>query len=72
MKKRPGKENPAGSGDHFLRKLFNGMGIILPENKKKTKSIDTFKSLRNLKAMLKNGQISKDEYEAIKLELLRH
>ena len=57
-------------GRAILQKIFGNeheFGIKGVSNKK---ALDTYKSLKQLKDMLKGGQITEHEYETIKYELL--
>ena len=60
---------PQRRGNHIINKLFNRAGKSQDEGGTGRRS-DTYRQLKQLRDLLKGGQITKEEYEVIKFELL--
>jgi hypothetical protein len=52
------------------RKILESLFTPSRNENNHTAAFDTYQGLRHIKEMLKGGQITEDEYEAIKIELL--
>ena len=69
MTSQSSSEYPDRRGHMLIQRLFKRTEEK-PDDRGTNRTADTFRQLKQLREMLKGGQITGEEYEAIKFELL--
>ena len=69
MSSRPSPKHSYNRGNKILRQLMNS-GSKSRGARRSGRELDTYQGLRRLKELYQNGEITRDEYDRLKLELL--
>jgi hypothetical protein len=70
MTSQSSSKYPQSRGSHIVQQLFK-RGNDSPKDRSSSRTTDTYRQLKQLREMLKGGQITAEEYETIKFELLK-